>query len=85
MLICGDMNDTPISYCYHNLSQGLSDTWQEAGIGYGITYKEHHFWFRIDHILHSSQFRTLDATIRKDIPFSYNYPLDATFQLLPEI
>lgn len=85
LLICGDMNDTPISYCYHNLSQGLSDTWQEAGIGYGITYKEHHFWFRIDHILHSSQFRTLDATIRKDIPYSDHYPLEATFQLLPEI
>ena len=85
LLICGDMNDTPISHCYHTLRQNLSDAWQEAGSGYGITYHEHHFWFRIDHIFHSSQFRTLDARIRKDIPYSDHYPLQATFQLLPEL
>lgn len=85
LIICGDMNDTPISYCYHTLSQGLSDTWQEAGTGYGISYKEHHFWFRIDHILHSPQFRGLDIQVRKDITYSDHYPLEATLQLLPEI
>lgn len=85
LIICGDMNDTPISYCYHTLSQGLSDTWQEAGTGYGISYKEHHFWFRIDHILHSSQLRALDMRIRKDITYSDHYPLEATLQLLPQI
>lgn len=85
LLICGDMNDTPISHCYHTLSQGLSDAWQQAGTGYGITYKEHHFWFRIDHILHSPQFRTLSARVRRDIPYSDHYPLQATLQLLPEL
>lgn len=85
LLICGDMNDTPISNCYHNISRGLADTWQEAGTGYGITYKEHHFWFRIDHILHSPQLRTLGIKIRKDIEYSDHYPVEATFQLLPKI
>ena len=85
LLICGDMNDTPISHCYHTLSRGLSDTWQEAGMGYGITYHEHRFWFRIDHILHSSQLRALDVKVRKDIPYSDHYPVQATFQLLPEL
>lgn len=85
LLICGDMNDTPISHCYHTIRQGLSDTWQEAGLGYGITYKEHHFWFRIDHIFHSPQFRALDVSVRKDIPYSDHYPVEAVFQLLPEI
>lgn len=84
LIICGDMNDTPISHCYHLLSQGLSDTWQEAGIGYGITYHEHHFWFRIDHILHSPQLRALDIKVRNDIEYSDHYPVQATLQLLPE-
>ena len=84
LIICGDMNDTPVSFCYHTISQGLTDTWSEAGIGYGITYNEHHFWFRIDHMLHSSQFRALDMQVRTDIPYSDHYPIMATFQLLPE-
>ncbi len=85
LIVCGDMNDTPISHCYHTLSRDLSDAWQEAGTGYGITYHEHHFWFRIDHILHSPQLRTLDIDIRKDIPYSDHYPVQALFQLLPEL
>lgn len=85
LIVCGDMNDTPISHCYHTLSRDLSDAWQEAGSGYGITYHEHHFWFRIDHILHSPQLRTLDIDIRKDIPYSDHYPVQALFQLLPEL
>ncbi len=84
LLICGDMNDTPISYCYHSLSQGLKDTWQEVGRGPGTTFREHHFWFRIDHIFHSSHFKALDATVRKDILYSDHYPIQATLQLLKE-
>jgi endonuclease/exonuclease/phosphatase family metal-dependent hydrolase len=85
LLVCGDMNDTPISYCYESLRQiGLFDTWQETGIGPGITYRANHFWFRIDHIFHSRHFRALDMKVRKDVKLSDHYPIEATFQLLPE-
>lgn len=84
LLICGDMNDTPVSYCYHTLTRsGMSDTWQETGTGPGSTYRRHHFWFRIDHILHSAELRALDMRIRKDVLLSDHYPIEATFQLLP--
>lgn len=85
LLVCGDMNDTPISYCYQSLRQvGLYDTWQETGIGPGITYRANHFWFRIDHLLHSKHFRALHSRVRKDVKNSDHYPVEATYQLLPE-
>ena len=85
LLICGDMNDTPISYCYQSLRQvGLYDTWQETGVGPGITYRANHFWFRIDHLLHSKHFRALHSRVRKDVKISDHYPVEATFQILPQ-
>lgn len=85
LLVCGDMNDTPISYCHRSLRQvGLSDTWGETGRGPGSTYRNHHFWFRIDNMLHSRQLRALHMRIRKDVTLSDHYPIEATFQLLPE-
>lgn len=85
LLVCGDMNDTPVSYCYHVLRRvGLDDTWEDTGLGPGTTYRKHHFWFRIDHMLHSPHLRALDMKIRKDITLSDHYPIQATYQLLPE-
>lgn len=85
LLVCGDMNDTPVSYCHRMLRKtGLSDTWQEAGFGPGITYRAHHFWFRIDHILHSRQLHSLSMRVRRDVTLSDHYPVEATFQILPQ-
>lgn len=85
LIICGDMNDTPVSYATRTLRDlGLSDTWSETGFGPGITYHEHHFLFRIDHILHSAQLRALRMKVRRDILHSDHYPVEATFQLLPQ-
>ncbi len=64
VLICGDFNDTPTSYTYHNLSSGLTDAFIESGSGFGNTYIGKMPSFRIDYILHSpsitsSEFRIL--------------------------
>lgn len=83
LIVCGDMNDTPISYCYHTIRGQLRDAWQDAGFGPGITYNRHHFWFRIDHILHSDHLMALDAKVLDEYDYSDHYPVMATFQLLP--
>lgn len=82
IVICGDMNDTPISYCYKTMRGELEDAWQNAGFGSGTTYNQHHFWFRIDHIFHSSHFKTLDTKVLKQYEYSDHYPLLTTLQLL---
>lgn len=82
LMICGDMNDTPVSFCYHTLKKDLNDTWQNAGRGNGITYREYRLWFRIDHIFYSDHLKALDVAVRKDILYSDHYPVQATYQLL---
>lgn len=82
VIICGDMNDTPVSYCYHTVRGDLSDTWAEGGVGPGITFNRHKFWFRIDHLFHSRHFYTLDVRVLNEYDYSDHYPLLATYQLL---
>ncbi len=57
----GDMNDTPMSYSYHQLrALGLEDAFVESGSGLGHTYIGAFPSFRIDHVLHAPDFRAWD-------------------------
>lgn len=82
LIICGDFNDTPVSYCYQQIRGALSDSWEEAGWGPGITYNRNKFWFRIDHIFHSKHFKTIDIKVLDEYSYSDHYPVLATVDLL---
>lgn len=49
VILCGDLNDTPISYAYRKLTAQLNDCFLEAGNGWGGTYQPAHNLFRIDY------------------------------------
>lgn len=53
VLVCGDFNDTPVSWAYRCISHGLRDSFREAGHGYGHTYRGFFDMLRIDYLLHS--------------------------------
>lgn len=74
IIICGDFNDTPISYTYHRMKKGLKDAYVSTGFGPGITYHEDLFLFRIDHIMHSENIKAYQ-TRRDKIKYSDHYPL----------
>ena len=74
VLVCGDFNDTPISYAHHTIQGDLRDAFAESGRGMGITYNQNSFWFRIDHILHSPGMTALNCTVDK-VAYSDHYPL----------
>jgi endonuclease/exonuclease/phosphatase family metal-dependent hydrolase len=77
VIICGDFNDTPASYTYHTLSQGLQDAFVETGNGFGRTYYGKFPSFRIDYILHSKHIKAWDfRTIITDL--SDHYPITCT-------
>jgi len=80
IIVCGDFNDTPISYAYHTVRGDLKDAFEETGNGMGITYNQNNFRFRIDHILHSSNIKAYNATIDK-IPYSDHYPIWCLMEL----
>jgi endonuclease/exonuclease/phosphatase family metal-dependent hydrolase len=53
VVVCGDFNDTPVSYAYSRIARGLRDSFREAGRGYGYTYRGFFNLLRIDYMLHS--------------------------------
>lgn len=79
-IICGDFNDTPISYAYHSMKKGLKDAYVSTAFGPGITYHEDLFLFRIDHIMHSENIKAFQ-TKRDKIKYSDHYPLRTSLLL----
>ena len=74
IIVCGDFNDTPLSYTHRVIGEGLQDTYREAGFGPAMTYHEHFMYFRIDHILVGQSYRVLKCKIDNDIKASDHYP-----------
>ena len=60
VVVCGDLNDTPLSNAYHKVSRHLSDCFREKGSGWGATYQPYGNLFRIDYMLCSSHFHVAD-------------------------
>lgn len=74
IVVCGDFNDSPISYSYKTIKKDLLDSYAETGFGPGITYHENYFWFRIDFIMHSRNLKAYKCTVDK-VKFSDHYPI----------
>ena len=75
-IICGDFNDTPISYTYHLLSKGRKDSFRECGSGFAGTYVPVWPLLRIDYILFPESFEGIEHTTHK-IGYSDHYPVSA--------
>ena len=58
MIVCGDLNDTPCSYAYNKIRNGLNDSFIKTGKGMGRTYHGKFPSFRIDYIFSSKNFFT---------------------------
>lgn len=75
IICCGDLNDTPISYVYQQLSKVLKNTYRESGTGIGISYNETGFWVRIDHIFVSEHFQSYNTFVDNSQDLSDHYPI----------
>ncbi len=74
-IVCGDFNDTPISYVRRTIAQGLTDCFKESGRGIGLSYNQKGFWVRIDHILCSSDFTPYNCYVDSKNDLSDHYPI----------
>ena len=80
VIVCGDFNDTPNSYCYKTISNKLNDAFVSSGNGFGRTYTGIFPSFRIDYILYSNAFKSYKyKTIQKK--FSDHYPVSTYLEL----
>jgi len=80
VIVCGDFNDTPVSYAYHKIGNELEDAFIEAGAGTGNTFRGNLPYVRIDYVfyngpLHARHYRT------KKIHLSDHYPLTVDFTI----
>jgi endonuclease/exonuclease/phosphatase family metal-dependent hydrolase len=74
VILCGDFNDTPNSYVYHNVTSELIDSFVESGNGFGQSYAGVYPSFRIDYIMHSKDFRSYNyETVNEEM--SDHYPV----------
>ncbi len=73
IIVCGDFNDTPVSYTYSKMQRGLEDAFLKAGKGKGDTYMGK-VSVRIDYILYSKEFEAIDFE-KVEANLSDHYPI----------
>ena len=73
-MVCGDFNDTPMSYTYHRLSSHHKDSFADGGNGFGATYSLLWPLLRIDYILPPTDV-SCDRTHITRVPYSDHYPV----------
>lgn len=79
-VVCGDFNDVPGSYTYRKIRTDILDCWVEKGNGWGHTFHENFFLFRIDYILHTPELRCVNAHVDR-VHLSDHYPVWANLVL----
>ncbi len=77
-IICGDLNNTAFSWVYNEISNDMTDSFLEAGQGFGKTYN-YPYPLRIDFILTDEAF-TVSAFETSRIQYSDHFPIMANLQ-----
>jgi endonuclease/exonuclease/phosphatase family metal-dependent hydrolase len=65
IVVCGDFNDTPNSFSYQKIVNGLNDSFLQKGSGFGSTFLGKIPFLRIDYILHSPNVKIQSFTTHK--------------------
>lgn len=82
VIVCGDFNDTPNSYAYFKIRDGLQDAFLSKGFGIGATYAGISPTLRIDYIFLGRRIRVnYFERIRREL--SDHYPIVANVSLTP--
>ena len=74
-IVCGDFNDTPMSYVYRKMARGLDDAFRTCGTGYSHTFRGFLDALRIDYVLFSDDMECLSYRVLEDAEYSDHYPV----------
>jgi endonuclease/exonuclease/phosphatase family metal-dependent hydrolase len=75
VIICGDMNNSPFSYLYRSIKSDLNDCFEEAGNGFGQTYKFKYYPARIDYIFASKKMQVKSFSTFTKFENSDHFPI----------
>ena len=81
IIICGDMNNSPFSYVYRSIKGKLNDSFEEAGTGFGATYKFKYYPARIDYIFADGTMKVKKFESFSDFENSDHYPIMAKLSM----
>jgi endonuclease/exonuclease/phosphatase family metal-dependent hydrolase len=81
IIICGDMNNSAYSYVYRNIKGTLKDSFEEAGKGFGATYKFKYYPTRIDYIFADEKMSVKTFESFSEFENSDHYPIMAQLSL----
>ncbi len=81
IIICGDMNNSAFSYVYRNIKGSLKDSFEEAGVGFGATYKFRYYPARIDYIFADNTMKVKKFESFPDFENSDHYPIMARLSM----
>ena len=73
-ILCGDFNDTPVSYCYNRIENELIDAFIESSSGIGSTYIGKFPFNRIDYIFYSNKLQSKEFKTH-NIKYSDHKPI----------
>ncbi len=82
VVVCGDFNDTPVSYTYTRIRGKLSDAFLSSGKGAGSTYRGISPSFRIDFIFHSKSIKSSGYQTHP-VSFSDHSPISCELSMTP--
>ena len=59
VVVCGDFNDTPVSYTIRKMTHNLDDVFRKVGRGFSHTYRGFFNMLRIDYVMCSEEFEPI--------------------------
>lgn len=77
-ILCGDFNDSSVSFAYNTLSKNMVDAFSEKGFLFGKTFANPTPFLKIDHVLLDKSFIVNNHTIINK-PYSDHFPVIVTF------
>ena len=77
VIVCGDFNDSPISYIYNRFTNQLTDGFLKQGKGLGFSFRGNIPFLRIDYILADSRLHFQNYQTVKDLTYSDHFPVTA--------
>ena len=80
IILCGDFNDTPLSYTYRTIRGKLTNSYMESGSGLGKSYFGNFPSFRIDYIFHDAKFTSYNYTTHPE-EYSDHFAISAMMDL----
>lgn len=77
IILCGDFNDSPISYAHHTIARTLTDCYAEGANGPGWSFRQYSMRVRIDNIMCSNDWQTYKCLTDNSVTVSDHYPIIA--------